>query len=131
MASRTLSRSPWMTGSLGGSQERQRDLLFRRRPLEVLLDLREQCVQPHVVALDLERPGLDLGHRKHLADDPLQPAGLAVDDVEAAGPGGGILLAFVDGGLDVQADVGQRRAKLVGGLGDEIVARPPRPPSAG
>src|SRR5207302_1413544 len=78
--------------------------------LVVVAQLVEQRVQPHVAAVELERPGLDLRDAEHLADDVFQPPRFLVDHVQRLGAHGRVALALLDGGLDVESNVGQRRA---------------------
>ena len=103
--------------------ERQLELLLGRLRPVVGLELGEDLVQAHIVLLQRERAGLDLGDREDVADDPVQPEHLLVDDVQAVAHDRGIVLALVERHLGVEPDVRERRAQLVRGLRHEGVPR--------
>ena len=78
--------------------------------------------------MELERPGLGLGHRAQVVDEPAEDPGLLEDRREVLGVG---RVDPVDERLDVALDHRQRRSQLVADVGHAAIgAGARRPPGA-
>ena len=68
-----------------------------------------------------QRAGLEPVQHEQVADEPVQPVGVPLDDVEEADPLRGEPLGFAPDQLAERDDRGQRRAQLVRHDGQELV----------
>ena len=99
------------------------NLLFHRLLLVFQAKLFEELIEPHVVVVNFKASRFDLRDRKHLADDALETSRFAVNDIETFHARAGIVLAILNRGFDVQADIGERRSQLMRRLRNEAIAR--------
>ena len=83
--------------------------------------IRDQRPHVDVGVVPLGMPGLDLRHVEHLVDQAAQPLALRDDDPQELLALPGLHVGRVQHQLGQGADRGQRRAKLVGHRGHEVV----------
>ncbi len=81
----------------------------------------DERAQVDIGRMPLGGAGLDLGEVEHLVDEPGQPLALRDDDAEELLALCGLHVGGVEHQLGEGADRGERRAKLVGDRGHEVV----------
>ena len=106
--------------SVGILVEAEREPAAPRLFTEARMRLRDERSDIHLLGVNREPVGIELGEVEHVPDEPFQPDRLAGDDVE----GGELCIAVVEepvaDGVDVALDRGQRRAQLVGDRHEEL-----------